>query len=69
MDRGRSVHPLNVKYSTRERLQYTLEQMMQSDPSFYFAGWNVGIQNIGDVPMSTPGFDQIPPTEGVQPWF
>ena len=45
------------------------EQMIQPDPSFYFAGWNVGIQNIGDVPMSTPGFDQIPPTEGVQRWF
>jgi hypothetical protein len=45
------------------------EQMMQPDPSFYFAGWNVGIQNIGDVPMSTAGFDQIPPTEGVQRWF
>jgi hypothetical protein len=47
----------------------TQEQMMPPDPSFYFAGWNVGIQNIGDVPMSTAGFDQIPPTEGVQRWF
>lgn len=45
------------------------EQMMQPDPSFPFAGWNVGIQNIGDVPMSTAGFDQIPPMEGVQRWF
>ena len=45
------------------------EQIMQPDPNFYLAGWNMGISNIGDVPMSTAPFDQIPPTEGVQGWF
>lgn len=45
------------------------EQQMQPDPNFYLAGWNMGIQNIGDVPMSTAPFDQIPPMEGVQGWF
>jgi hypothetical protein len=45
------------------------EQMMQPDSNFYLAGWNMGIQNIGDVPMPTAPFDQIPPMEGVQGWF
>jgi hypothetical protein len=45
------------------------EQMMQHEPNFYLAGWNMGIQNIGDVPMSTGPFDQIPPVEGPQEWF
>jgi hypothetical protein len=45
------------------------EQQIQPEPNFYLAGWNMGIQNIGDVPMSTAPFDQIPPMEGVQGWF
>lgn len=45
------------------------EQMTQPNQNFYFAGWNMGLQNIGDVPMSTAPFDQIPPPEGVQGWF
>ena len=45
------------------------DQMVQPDPNLYLAGWNMGISNIGDVPMSTAPFDQIPPREGVQGWF
>ena len=45
------------------------EQATQPDPNFFITGWNMGIQNIGDVPMSTAPFDQIPPMDGVQGWF
>ncbi len=46
------------------------EQMLQQNPeSFNWSGWNLGISNIGDVPMTTEPFSQYPPAAGVQEWF
>lgn len=62
--------PAQRNFSDEDISQWLAQdQAMQTDPNFYLAGWNMGIQNIGDVPMPTAPFDQIPPMEGLQGWF
>lgn len=62
--------PAQRNFSNEDISQWLAQdQAMQTDPNFYLAGWNMGIQNIGDVPMPMAPFDQIPPMEGPQGWF
>jgi hypothetical protein len=62
--------PAQGNFSDEDMSQWLAqERTMQIDTNFYLARWNMGIQNIGDVPMSTASFDQIPPMEGPQGWL
>ena len=46
------------------------EQMLQQNPeAFNWSGWNLGISNIGDVPMTDESFSQYQSTAGPQEWF